>query len=133
MRTNNADNHMETFSDIKLSSILNSSEVNNDLFINGYNSLLASDDTRAARDFYLLLMVYVNYFCVPILFFALKGLCGFGQSVQSKYSERSKFVYLAITFFVKDKEYISMLPFLWKKHVEFNLLLRKTYCKTVLL
>jgi len=124
---------MDTSSDIKSLSILNPSEDNSDLFIKGYNILLASDDTRAARDLYLLLMVYVNYFCVPILFFTLKGLCGFGQSLQSKYSERSKFVYFAITFFVEDKEYISTLPFLWKKHVEFNLLLRNTYCKTVLL
>ncbi|KHE92098.1 MAG: hypothetical protein K8F52_01645 [Candidatus Scalindua rubra] len=124
---------METYSYIKLLSILNPSEVNGDLFIKGYNILLLSDDTRAARDFYLLLMVYVNYFCVPILFFALKGLSGFGQSVLSKYSERSKFVHLTITFFVEDKKYISMLPFLWKKHVECNLLLKNTYCKTVLL
>ncbi|MCR4290451.1 MAG: hypothetical protein NUV86_09365 [Candidatus Scalindua sp.] len=124
---------METYSDIKSLSILNPSEVNSNLFIKGYNILLASDDTRAARDFYLLLMVYVNYFCVPILFFALKGLCGYGQSVLSKHSERSKFVHLAITFFVEDKKYISMLPFLWKKHVEYNFLLKNTYCKTVLL
>ncbi len=131
--SNNMSNHMETFSNVKTSSILNPSEVNNDLFMTGYNRLLASDDTRATRDFYLLLMVYVNYFCFPVLSFVIKGLCGFGKRMQSKFSEISKFVCLAITFFVEDKEYISMLPFLRNKQIELILLPRSTYCKTVLL
>lgn len=45
-------NHMESFSNIKS----NPWEGNTDLFITGYNSLLANDDTKVARDFYLLLM-----------------------------------------------------------------------------
>ena len=126
-------NHMESFSNIKLSSILNPSEGNNDVFVTGYNYLLANDDTRAARDFYLLLMVYVNYFCVPVLSFVLKGLCGFGKSIQCKFSESAKFVYVAIVFFVEDKEYISMLPFSRKEQVEYNFLSGNIYRKTVLL
>ena len=120
-------NHIEMFSNI------NPSEGNNDLFITGYNSLLANDDTRAAMDFYLLLMVYVNYFCVPVLSFVLKGSCGFGKSVHSKFSEREKFVYITIAFFVEDKEYISMLPFSRKEQVECIFLSGNIYRKTVLL
>ena len=133
MQINNMANHLEPFSNIKLSSLSSPSEGNKDLFIAGYNSLLANDDTIAARDFCLLLMVYVNYFCLPVLSLVLKGLCGFENSVQSKFSEIYKFVYLPITFFIENKEYISMLPLLRKKQAEFNLLTGNTYCKTVLL
>ena len=124
---------METFSDIKSSSILNTSEDNNDMFITGYNSLLANDDTRAARDFYLLLMVYVNYFCIPVFSFVLKGLYGFGKSAQCKFSERARCVYMAIALFVEDKEYIFMLPSSRKEQVECILLSGNIYRKTVLL
>jgi hypothetical protein len=133
MQSNNMTNHLEPFSNIKLSSISNHSERNSDLFLAGDNSLLSNDDTIAARDFYLLLMVYVNYFCVPVLSLVLKGLSGFRKSVQSKLSEITKFAYLAISFFAENKEYISMLPLLRKKQAEFNLLTGNTYCKTVLL
>jgi hypothetical protein len=126
-------NYMEPFSDIKSSSILNTSEDNNDMFITGYNCLLANDDTRAARDFYLLLMVYVNCFCIPVFSFVLKGLCGFGKSVQCKFSERARFVYMAIALIVEDKEYISMLPSSRKVQVECILLSGNIYRKTVLL
>ncbi len=125
-------NYMETFSDNGSSSILNSSEGSNDLFIAGYNSVLASDDSRSARDFYLLLMVYVNYFCIPVLSFVLKRLFGFGKSVQCKFSERARFVYTAITFFVENKEYISILPFSRKGQVECIFLSGDILRKTVL-
>ncbi len=125
--------HMESYSNIKSSSMLNPLEGSNALFITGYNSLLANDDTRAARDFYLLLMVYVNYFCIPVLSFVLKGLCGFRKGFQSKFSERSNLVCIAIGFFVEDKEYISMLPFSQTEQVGCNFLSRSLYRKTVLL
>ena len=130
---NDITTHMETSSNTKSSSILNPSEGNNDLFITGYNSLLANDDTRAARDFYLLLMVYVNYFCVPVLSFVLNGLYRFGKGVQSKFSERSNLVCMAIGFFVEEKEYVSLLPFLQTEQVGSNCLSRSLYRKTVLL
>ncbi len=123
---------MESFSNIKTSSIFSSSEGNNDLFITGYNSLLMNDKTRAARDFYLLLMIYVNYFCFPVLSFFLNGLSGFGNSVQGKINERADFVYMAIIFFIEDKECISKLFFSQKEQVEFNFLSRNLYRKTVL-
>lgn len=99
--------HMESFSNIKLNSL----EGNTDLFITGYNSLLANDDTKVVRDFYLLLMVYVNYFCIPVISFAIKGLCGFGKGIQNKFSEKVNFVCMAVTFLAEDKEYISTLGF----------------------
>ena len=124
---------MESYSNIKSSSILNPSEDNNVLFITGYNSLLTNDDTMATRDFCLLLLVYVNYFCIALLSIVLKGLCEFGKGVQSKFSERVDFVCISIVFFVEDKKYVSKLPFLEKEQVEFILLSRNLYRKTVLL
>ncbi len=124
---------MESYSNIKSSSMLNPLEGSNALFITGYNSLLANDDTRAARDFYLLLMVYVNYFCIPVLSFVLKGLCRFRKGFQNKYRESANLVCMAIGFFVEDKEYISTLPFSQTEQVECNSLSRNLYRKTVLL
>ncbi len=123
---------MESFSNIKTLSMFNSSEGDNDLFITGYNSLLTNDDTKAARDFYLLLMIYVNYFCFPVLSFFLNGLSGFGNSVQGKINERANFVYMGAAFFIGDKECISKLFFSQKEQVEFNFLSRNLYRKTVL-
>ena len=126
-------NHMESFSNIQSPSILSSSKCNNDLFITGYNSLLANDDTRAARDYYLLLMVYVNYFCIPVISFVLKGTCRFEEGVQSKFSKRANFVCIKNILFVEDKKYISKLSFSQKEQVEFIFLSRNSYRKTVLL
>jgi hypothetical protein len=125
--------HLKSFSNIKSPLILNSFEGNTVFFITGYNSLLANDDTRVARDFYLLLMVYVNYFCFPVLYFVRNCLGGFGKGIQSKFSERVNFVYIAVIFFMEDKEYISMLAFSKKVQVEFNFLSRSLNQKTVLL
>ena len=126
--------HLEAFSNTKSLSILSPMEGNSNLLITGYNSILANDDTRATRDFYLLLMVYVNYFCAPVFSLVLKGLWRFGKSVQSKFSEIYNFDYLSKSFFVEDKEYISMMPSLRKKQVvEFRVLSGNRYCKTVLL
>jgi len=117
--------HMEMFSNIKSSLILNASEGNNDLFITGYNSLLANDDTRAARDFYLLLMVYVNYFCIPVFPFVLEGLCRFGKGAQNKFSERIDIVCTAFAFFVQDKELFFNCLFHKKEQVGFIFFDRK--------
>ena len=123
---------MESFSNIKTLSIFNSLEGDNDLFITGYNSLLTNDDTKAARDFYLLLMIYVNYFCFPVLSFFLNGLSGFGNSVQGKINEGANFVYMGTAFFIEVKECISKLFFSQKEQVEFNILSRNLYRKSVL-
>ena len=131
--TNNMIDHLEAFSNTKSLSILSPMEGNSNLLITGYNSILANDETRATRDFYLLLMVYVNYFCAPVFSLVLKGLWRFGKSVQSKFNEIYNFVYLANSFFVEDKEYILMMPSLRKKQVVFSVLSENTYCKTVLL
>ncbi len=126
-------NSVESISNIKLSTIINHSEDNNDLFMAGYNSLLINSDSRAARDFYLLLMVYVNYFCVPVFSFALKSLCALRKSVRCKLSEIVRVADMAITFFMEDKKYIVILPFSRTRQVECNFLSRNIYHKTVLL
>ncbi len=124
-------NFVEPISNIKLSTITNHSEDNNDLFMTGYNSLLANSDSRAARDFYLLLMVYVNYFCAPVYSFALKSLCALRKSFRYKLSEIVRVADMEIT--LEGKEYIAILPFLRTKQVECNFLSRNIYRKTVLL
>ena len=126
-------NSVESIPNIKLSTIMNPSEDNNDLFMAGYSSLLANSDSRAARDFYLLLMVYVDYFCVQVFSFALKSLCALRKSIQCKFSEIVRVADMAITFFVVNKEYITILPFSRTKQVECNFLSRNIYRKTVLL
>ncbi len=127
-------NSVESIPNIKLSTIINHSEDNNDLFIAGYNSLLANSDSRAARDFYLLLMVYVNYFCVPVFSFASKSLCELRKSARCKFSEILRAADMTIAFFMEGKEYITILPFSRTKQVKSSFLSRNIYYrKTVLL
>ena len=127
-------NFVEPISNINLSTITSRSEEhNNDLFIVGYNSLLINSDSRAARDFYLLLMVYVNYFCVPVFSFVLKSLSALRYSVQFKFNEIVRVANMVISFFVENKEYIVALPSSQIKQAECNVVSRNIYCKTVLL
>jgi hypothetical protein len=126
-------NSVEALPSIKLSTAIDHSEVNDDLFIVGYNSLLANSDSKAARDFYLLLMVYVNYFCIPIFSFALKSLNALRESVRCAYSEVVRVTDMPITFFMVDKEYITMIPFSRTKQAECNSLSGNVNRKTVLL
>ncbi|WP_133111574.1 hypothetical protein [Candidatus Scalindua japonica] len=120
---------MESLSNSKSLTKINSSESSNDLLIAGYNSLLLSANNRVERDFSLLLIIYVDYFCISVLHFFLKGLRGFGNS---DFSKRSNVVYMPVVFFVEDKEYISSLSFLKKEQLGFSGLSRSSYRKTVL-
>mgnify|MGYP006865012347 FL=1 len=126
-------NSVESLPSIKLSTVIDHSEVNDDLFIVGYNSLLANSDSKAARDFYLLLMVYVNYFCIPVFSFALKSLNALRECVRCTYSEIVRVTDMPITFFMVDKEYITMIPFSRTKQAECNSLSGNVNRKTVLL
>lgn len=128
---NNTTSQMESITNIKSSFELNSLDGNNDLFVTGYNSLLMINGTRSARDYYLLLMVYINYFCYPVLSFVLNGLCRLGRYVRSKFNKRADLVCKEIFFFVEDKEYISKLLTLQKEQVELNFISNNIYCKTV--
>jgi len=126
-------NSFESLPSIKLSTVIDHSEVNDDLFIVGYNSLLANSDSKATRDFYLLLMVYVNYFCIPVFSFALKSLNALRECVRCTYSEIVSVAAMPITFFMVDKEYITMIPFSRTKQAECNSLSGSVNRKTVLL
>tara|TARA_B100001964_G_scaffold238678_1_gene304616 strand:- start:900 stop:1289 length:390 start_codon:yes stop_codon:yes gene_type:complete len=127
-------NFVEPISNINLSTITSHSEDNNnDLFMAGCNSLLINSDSRAARDFYLLLMVYVNYFYVPVFSFALKSLYALRNSVQFKFGEIERVANIAISFFMESKEFIAILPSSRMKQVECNFVSRNIYRKTVLL
>lgn len=111
---------METFSIIKSPSTLNPWEGDNAWFIKRYNSLLTNDDTKAVNDLYLLLMVYVNYFCITVLAIIPKNYCESGKSFHVRFSIRLNFVYMAIGFLVEAKECISKILFSLKEQVEIN-------------
>ncbi len=127
-------NSVESITNIKFVTKVDYSEDNNDLFIAGYNSVLSNSDSRAARDYYLLLMVYVNYFCVPIFSFTLKSLCALQKNVRDKISEIMRVTEIVTTFVVEDKKYIKvLLPFSRIKQVEYTFISERIYRKTVLL
>ncbi len=127
------DAHTEMLSSTNSHSILSPSEGNGTMFLTGYNRLLANDDTMAVRDFYLLLMVYVNYFCMPVLSFVLKGIGGFGKGIVNEFRVMLSYIYTSIDFLVEGKEYILKLFSLPKEQLKFNFILRKLHKKTVLL
>jgi len=134
LKTTNMNNSVESLPSIKLSTVIDRSEVNDDLFIVGYNSLLANSDSKAARDFYLLLMVYVNYFCIPVFSFALKSLNALRECVQcTSYSKIVRVTDMPIAFFMVDREYITMIPFSRTKQAECDFLSGNVNRKTVLL
>ncbi len=122
---------METFSNIKSSLIFGPADSNN-FFMAEHNRLLKNDDTDAVRDFYLLLMVYVNYFCIPVFPFVQKTLCEIGKSSQFIFSNRAGFISIVITLFVEGKESISKFFFPRKEKLELNFLSGSIYYKTVL-
>ncbi len=119
---------MELLSNTKPLSALNTSEGNDDLLVTGYNSL-ANDDTRASRDFYLLLIVYVKYFCLPVLSFIFNGMIGIGKGIQNKFAEKANVACMPTTILVEDEKYICKLPFSHEEQVEYIFLSKNLYQK----
>ncbi len=122
---------MELLSSIRTLSELNTLESNNNLFITGCNRLLANGNTKVSRDFYLLLMVHVKYFCFPVLSFIINGIVGRG--IQYKFTERADIVCMPTAALVEDGEYVCKLPFPYKEQVDYIFLSENLYHKTVLL
>jgi hypothetical protein len=131
MQLNNIAIHKKTFSYIKSSSILSVSEGSNDLLFTGYNGILTNNSNRVARDFCLLLVVYIHCFCLPIFSFVINIFSGFRESIGNKRSERACFVCIENVSFKEDKDFLFKLLFSFREQAEYNILTRNLYHKAV--
>jgi hypothetical protein len=125
---NNTNN---TFSYIKSSSILSVSEDSNDLFFTGYNSMLTNQHNKIAKDFCLLLVVYIHCFCLPIFSFVTKILRGFGESIGNERSEMACFEGIENVSFKEGKNFFFKLLFSFRYQVEYNILIGNLSYKAV--
>ncbi len=131
MQLNNADLQTNTISYVESSPVLSALEGNNGLFFTGNNGILTSNINRAARDFCLLLVVYIHYFCLPIFSFVTNIFCGFGASIGNERSERACFGCIENVSFKEDKDFFSKLLFSFGYQVEYNTLTGNLYQKAV--
>ena len=131
MQLNNADLQTNTISYVESSPVLSALEGNNGLFFTGNNGILTSNINRAARDFCLLLVVYIHYFCLPIFSFVTNIFRGFGASIGNGRSERACFGCIENVSFKEDKDFLSKLLFSFGYQVEYNTLTGNIYHKAV--
>ena len=131
MQLNNLDLQTNTFSYVESSPIISALEGNNGLFFTGYNGILTSNSNRGARDFCLLLVVYIHCFCLPIFSFVTNVFSGFGASIGNERSERACFVSIENVSFKEDKDFLFKLFFLFREQVEYNILTSNLYHKAV--
>ena len=125
MQFNNVDLQTNTFSYVKSSPILSALEGNNGQFFTGYNGILTNNSNRGARDFCLLLVVYVHCFCLPLFSFVINVFSGFGESIGNERSERTCFGCIDNVSFKEDKDFLFKLLFSYREQVEYNILTRK--------
>ncbi len=131
MQLNNADLQTNTISYVESSPVLSALEGNNGLFFTGNNGILTSNINRAARDFCLLLVVYIHYFCLPIFSFVTNIFRGFGASIGNERSERACFGSIENVSFKEGKDFLSKLLFSFGYQVEYNTLTGNIYHKAV--
>jgi hypothetical protein len=81
MQHNNLDLQTNTISYVESSPVLSALEGNNGQFFTGQNGILTSNINRDARDFCLLLVVYIHCFCLSIFSFVTNVFRGFGASI----------------------------------------------------
>jgi hypothetical protein len=131
MQLNNLDLQTNTFSYVKSSPILSALEGNNGLFFTGYNGLLTNNSNRVAKDFCLLLVVYIHCFCLPIFSFVINVFSGFGKSIGNERSERACFGCIENVSFKEDKDFLFQLLFSFREQAEYNILTGNLYHKAV--
>lgn len=131
MQLNNVDLQTNTFSYVKSSSILSALEGNNGLFFTGYNGILTNNSNRVAKDFCLLLVVYIHCFCLPIFSFVINVFSGFRESIGNKRSERACFGCIENVSFKEDKDFLFKLLFSFREQAEYNILTGNLYHKAV--
>lgn len=131
MQLNNLDLQTNTFSYVESSPILSALEGNNGQFFTGYNGIPTSNINRSARDFCLLLVVYIHCFCLPMFSFVINVFSGFGGSIVNERSEMACFGCIESASFKKDKDFLFKLFFSFREQVEYNILTENLYHKAV--
>ena len=131
MQLNNADLQSNTISYVESSPVLSALEGNNGLFFTGNNGILTSNINRAARDFCLLLVVYIHYFCLPIFSFVTNVFRGFGASIGNERSERACFGSMENVSFKEGKDFLIKLLLSYRVQVDYNTLTENIYHKAV--
>ncbi len=127
--------HKLTYSGNRSSLALLASEDNNSLFITRKNSLFAGDSESkmVSDDYYLLLIVYVHYFCAPVFTLILNVSSRYEKSVLDVCNENACVYSSDNISSMEEKDYLSILSFFLKEQIELNLIYRHQFCKTVLL
>ena len=131
MQLNNVELQTNTFSYVKPSPILSALEGNNGLFFTGYDGMLTSNCNRVAKDFCLLLVVYIHCFCLPIFSFVINAFSGYGESIGNNRSERAYFGRIENVSFKEDKDFLFKLLFSFREQLEYNTLTANLYYKAV--
>ncbi len=114
------------FIGIGTSSILLLPEGDNSLFFTGNDSSFKGGNRRSFNDdLYLLLLVYVRCFCAPVFpIIILNILSRYKISEQDIFDENPRVYISENIFFMESKFSLSVLSFLRKEQVEFNLIYR---------
>ena len=131
MQHNNLDLQTNTISYVESSPILSALEGNNGQFFTGQNGILTSNINRDARDFCLLLVVYIHCFCLSIFSFVTNVFRGFGASIGNGRSVRACFGCIENVSFKEDKDFLFKLLFSFGYQVEYNTLTGNLYQKAV--
>ena len=131
MQLNNADLQTNTISYVESSPVLSALEGNNGLFFTGNNGILTSNINRGARDFCLLLVVFIHYFCLTIFSFVTNVFHGFGASIGNERSERACFGSIENVSFKEGKDFLIKLLLSFRDQVEYNTLTGNLYHKAV--
>jgi hypothetical protein len=131
MQHNNLDLQTNTISYVESSPILSALEGNNGQFFTGQNGILTSNINRDARDFCLLLVVYIHCFCLSIFSFVTNVFRGFGVSIGNGRSVRACFGCIENVSFKEDKDFLFKLLFSFGYQVEYNTLTGNLYQKAV--
>ena len=131
MQLNNLDLQTNTISYVESSPILSALEGNNGQFFTGQNGILTSNINRDARDFCLLLVVYIHCFCLSIFSFVTNVFRGFGVSIGNGRSVRACFGCIENVSFKEDKDFLFKLLFSFGYQVEYNTLTGNLYQEAV--
>jgi hypothetical protein len=127
MQFNRTAVYSQSFSGIRSSSALLVSECNNSLFFNGKNGVFTSESERVSNDLYFLLIVYVHYFCIPALPLILNVLSRYEKNVRGVCDENMHIYSSENMSCMENKDYLSILSFLLKEQIKFNLIHRHQY------
>jgi hypothetical protein len=127
MQFNRTAVYSQSFSGIRSSSALLVSECNHSLFFNGKNGVFTSESKRVSNDLYFLLIVYVHYFCIPVLPLILNVLSIYEKNVRGACDENMHIYSSENMSCMEKKDYLSILSFLLKEQIKFNLIHRHQY------